>query len=166
VADMKRSVAPVADDHFSEDIHPKIANVILGIGEASQIKTIGLHVLCTSNDISSSQELRPPRAAMLESKGRLRRCSDSVIVAITASTLAGVDAAAMSPIEAEAVDASNPAGKSRRGGESSSSSKEEYGPPAYQLSRNTGVPLNTTTKQGGVMCGPCTNKAITIRRHP
>ena len=78
VVDMKQLVAAVADDHFGEDIHSKITNVIPGIGKASQIKTL-VFMFCArragsveqgvfnpflSGDISSSRinsEIMDPR---------------------------------------------------------------------------------------------------------
>jgi hypothetical protein len=56
---MKRLVTALADDHFIENIHPKITNVIPGIGKASQIKTICLYILRTPSRISEMRCLDP-----------------------------------------------------------------------------------------------------------
>ena len=59
VISIERLIAAFADDLFGEGIHPKITNVIVGIGKASQIKSIGLHVPRMPSRISRARCLDP-----------------------------------------------------------------------------------------------------------
>jgi hypothetical protein len=56
---MKRLIATVADDPLIEEGHPVITDMISCIGEASQIKTIRLHVPRTSGRIDGTRSLDP-----------------------------------------------------------------------------------------------------------